>query len=111
MNTKYKIAYILTKHTNLLQWFYENIKEPKLGGAEHQAWERMRERYAKPQDVRLVLLLRYDEDGELHCRIRCPINPLPVKGEFVAPSLRCIVDFLCKNDWEIKEKISASMFN
>ena len=111
MNVKYSTAYVLHKYTNLLPWFSSNVKEPSLKSDGHHVWERMKEDYAKPRDIRLILLVRYEGNNECYCKIRCPINPLPVKGEFNAPSINCVINFLRKDGWETMQTLHASMFN
>lgn len=114
MNVKYSTAYILHKHTNLLPWFDNTttIKKPALDDPARKNWEHLREDYASEcRDIRLILLVRYEGNNECYCRIKCPINPIPVKGEFNAPSGNCVINFLRKDGWEVVQVVHASMFN
>ena len=64
---------------------------------------------AKEREIQLFLLTRYD-GNKLMCRIKCPVSPLPVKGEFEAPSYSVIHQFLCDNGWTVKQKLYPRMF-
>lgn len=61
--------------------------------------------YSKEQDVRLVVTERITADRRIFCRINCPINPLPVKGEFEIPSWGVFKRFLESNGWKQREVI------
>lgn len=106
MTTNYTDAYIFTKHTDLLQWFdiayhrelENNYHNRSLG------FNQLRQSYATPRDVQLILLVRY-EDNKVFCKIKCPINPLPTKGEFKAVSLNAVIKFLNKEEWKLKQKL------
>lgn len=63
------------------------------------------EYYAKERDVRLVVTERITDDKRIFCRINCPINPLPVKGEFEIPSWGVLKRFLEANGWKLREAI------
>lgn len=56
------------------------------------------------REVSLILTLSY-RDNKLFADIKCPINPLPVKGEFRTPSRKAIIDFLISNGWDFKMNI------
>lgn len=100
VNSKYDRAIFFIKRDNLLQW-YNNV---------HWQTPYPEEYYAKTRDVQLILLLRYDGD-KIFAKIKCPINPLPVRGEFEIPSVTAITDFLIDNDWMPKEDMNLHMFN
>lgn len=104
----YHTAIIYTKHTNLMPWLQSNY--PKFGthGIAEQA-QLIRERYSKDRDVQLILLVRH-EDGKCICRIKCPINPLPIKGEFQCVSTGEMSKLLKSMGWTYKEKIHSGMF-
>lgn len=103
---KYTCAIIFTKRTNLSAYCNDKVYS-KCGSDTN--FEAMRKYYAKERDVQLILLTRY-EKGKLMCRIKCPINPLPVKGEFEAPSLTSVEAFLYSNGWKFKQKFYPQMF-
>ena len=105
--TRYSIAYLFTKHTNLLQWFdtkyHRELEKHSLG------FDQLRQSYATPRDVQLILLVRY-EDNKVYCKIKCPINPLPICGEFEAPSVTNVIQFLQKENWVQQQKLPVSLF-
>lgn len=109
MYTNYDIAIIFTKHTNLLQWFDAKYPAPNnTTYDELQHYCNLRKRYAIERDVELMLLVRFEGD-KLYCKIKCPINPLPIRGEFEAISLRTIVAFLGDNGWTMKQRIEIAI--
>lgn len=109
MNTTYSVAIIFTKHTNLLPWF-EACYHDKLDLCRTSlGFNQLRDQYARPRDVQLILLVRYDDDGRPICKIKCPISPLPIIGEFKVVSMGQITDLLRREGWAIKEKIPMSL--
>jgi hypothetical protein len=101
----YTQAIVYAKRDNLLKWL--NGRYPKFKDAQEAA--RIRAEYATEREIRLILLVRY-EDNKCICRIRCPINPLPVKGEFQCVSTGEMSKLLKSMGWTYKEKIHCSMF-
>lgn len=93
----YHQAIIFTKRDNLVKYCWG---KPALSNQEY---------YARERDVQLILLVRYEE-GKCICRIKCPINPLPIKGEFEAPSIGAVSHTLQTMGWTYKEKLPLSMF-
>lgn len=65
--------------------------------------------YNEPRDIQLILLIRY-EDRHKFAKIKCPINPLPVKGEFEIPSMEAIEEFLLKEGWTETNDLNLHMF-
>lgn len=104
----YHTAIIYTKHTNLMPWLQSNYTKFGTHGTTEQAL-RIREMYSKNRDVQLILLVRH-EDGKCICRIKCPINPLPIKGEFQCVSTGEISKLLKSMGWTYKEKVHSGMF-
>lgn len=97
----YHTAIIYTKHTNLMPWYNGRCDDPRNPTA--------REYYSKDRDVQLILLVRH-EDGKCICRIKCPINPLPIKGEFQCVSTGEMSKLLKSMGWTYKEKVRSGMF-
>ena len=93
----YHQAIIFTKRDNLVKYLWG---KPALSNQEY---------YARERDVQLILLVRYEE-GKCICRIQCPSNPLPIKGEFEAPSIGAVSHTLQTMGWTYKEKLPLSMF-
>ena len=106
-NPTYVMAIIFTKRDNLLKWFSANNTFYAQGA---DAYQRARAVYAKEREVRLILLVRFNEKGKPICRIKCPINPLPIKGEFETPSVSAVSHTLQTMGWTYKEKLPLSMF-
>ena len=105
---KYSVVFMFTKKANLLDYF-SDVKV-NMRCASKEEYNRMREYYAKEREVQLICMFRW-EQGKCFCRIKCPINPLPIKGEFETPGTTTpVVDFLKANGWEFKQKLYPSMF-
>ena len=93
---EYSRAFIFHKHTDLMPYF--DAKKDQFGyDPQFPSHQRMKARYEREIDVQLIVLLRWDEvpnSRTAHmtarqrcmCRIKCPINPLPIKGEFEVAS-------------------------
>ena len=111
--SKYSQAIIFTKRTNLLKFFYASVDmfDSRFHGEMDNSveYKRMEEYYAKERDVQLILLVRYDGNKTI-CRIKCPINPMPVKGEFEAAGISYVFSFLIEHGWSVKEKLSSRIF-
>lgn len=95
----YGMAIIFTKRDNLLKWFSANATFFPRGT---DVYQRM---YAKEREIQLILLVRFNEKGKPICRIKCPINPLPIKGEFEAPTVGAVSHTLEIMGWTYKEKL------
>ena len=104
----YHTAIIYTKHTNLMPWLQSKYEMFGTHGTTEQAL-RIREMYSKDREVQLILLVRH-EDGKCICRIKCPINPLPIKGEFQCVSTGEMSKLLKSMGWTYKEKVHSGMF-
>ena len=107
--TAYHIAIIYTKRTNLMPWLQSNYTKFSTFSTPEQR-QSIRAAYEKERDVQLILLVRHEE-GKSICRIKCPINPLPVKGEFEAPSAAAVSKTLQTLGWKFKEKHDLHMFD
>lgn len=105
----YHTAIIYTKHTNLLPWFDGQYDIPNTSSN--------REYYSRNREVQLILLVRHEDiriGGRIKhkciCRIKCPINPLPIKGEFECVSTGEMTNLLTSMGWKYKEKIHHNLF-
>lgn len=112
----YHTAIIYTKHTNLMPWLHSNYERFGTHGTTEQA-QRIREMYSKDREVQLILLVRHEDvrigdtiKNKCICRIKCPINPLPIKGEFECVSTGEMTRLLASMGWKYKEKVHYSMF-
>ena len=101
----YHTAIIYTKRDNLLKWL--NSRYSKFRDAQEAA--RIRAEYATEREIQLILLVRHEE-GKCICRIKCPINPLPIKGEFQCVSTSEMTRLLSSMGWTYKEKVHSAMF-
>lgn len=106
---KYDIVYQFTKKGNLLDYFHSKADEMKIATAEQ--YDRLHERYAQEREINLYAMLRYDDIRPVvYCKIKCPVNPLPINGEFELVSERIFCQFLESNGWTFKQKIILKMF-
>lgn len=102
----YSTAIIFTKRDNLLKWFSPKNCFYAEGTDEYQ---KAKAEYANEIEVRLILLVRCNEEYKTICRIKCPINPLPIKGEFEAPSVSAVSHVLATMGWAFKEKLHLNL--
>lgn len=105
---KYDVVVIFKKVADLLPYYHGAID--KMDGA-----GRIVSHYAKERPVNLVLLIRNEYDhttGKRHvfCKINCPINPLPVKGEFEVPSVSAVEHFLLDAGWTKTDVMNKRLF-
>lgn len=107
----YGMAIIFTKRDNLSKWFDVNGYQYAQGGNMEYSdkYQKMRAAYATEREIQLILLVRYEENKCI-CRIKCPINPLPIKGEFQCVSTSEMINLLASMGWKYKEKIYANLF-
>ena len=102
---QYHAAYRFTKRDNLLKWLYS--KPYQVGHP--AANDNNIAYYEKEREIQLILLVRHDEDKCI-CRIKCPINPLPTKGEFVVTNAGDVARTLVSLGWTFKDKLNLWMF-
>lgn len=95
---EYSIDAILSfvKTTNLSRWFDVNVEH--FGCHDYDG---LKQRYAKEREVQLVVQCCVKHD-KIFCRIKCPINPLPVVGWFETPSVSCLRRHLEALGWQLK---------
>lgn len=101
----YQYALIFTKRDNLSKWFNANCSKFIVDGN----LEYSRRRYAQERDIKLTLLVRYN-NNKCICRIKCPINPLPVRGEFNAVSEHEVKKFLTSLGWTCEQRLPLYFF-
>lgn len=102
----YDQAVIYTKRDNLSKWFDVNDSFWAIGT---DARQRMKAVYSTEREIQLILLVRH-ENRKTICRIKCPINPLPIKGEFQCVSTSEMTKLLTSMGWQYKEKIHSATF-
>lgn len=105
----YHTAYIYTKHDNLSKWFNVNCSKFIVdGNMEYSAhFVRAKAHYAQERIVKLVILVRH-EAGKCICRIKCPINPLPIKGEFETTAAADVGRLIMSMGWNFSHKIELN---
>lgn len=108
----YHTAIIYTKHDNLLKWFDVNVTR-----CDTDDYRRLRDHFAQDREVQLILLVRHEDirigdtiKSKCICRIKCPINPLPIRGEFECVSTGEMTKLLASIGWKYKRKVHSSMF-
>lgn len=103
-NPTYHTAIIYTKRDNLLKW----VEGQKMDGTKFSTFD-VNGYYATEREIQLILLVRHEENKCI-CRIKCPINPLPIKGEFQCVSTSEMTKLLASMGWKYKEKVHSGMF-
>lgn len=107
---EYTRAFIFTKRTNLLPWLDSNWHRFGIDVRRNsEQWATLRAEYAIEREVQLVLLIRNERDG-ICARIKCPINPLPIKGEFQIASPGEMIQLLNSMGWELVSKQNLRLF-
>lgn len=112
----YDVVYIFTKKGNLMDYLCtDKVSNGLYNG---QITERTKASYEAERNLTLMAMFRYETERKPNnrvvshclCRIKCPVNPLPVKGEFEAPSASAILEFLMENGWTLERKLHPRMF-
>lgn len=107
LKPKYTIACIYTKKGDLLPYLYtDKVCYNHFKGEPSEGAKMM---YARERDIQLIALFRW-EGNKVFCKIKCPVNPLPIKGEFEAASMAVLDKFLKANGWSFKQKFYPRMF-
>lgn len=115
---KYDRVLVYTKKGNLLDYLHTD-KVARQNNTLCQ--ENVHKYYAQEREIQLVVSTRWEDFPvstrkgivqmtKCFCRIKCPVNPLPVKGEFEVPNLECLRRFLKTNGWELKQDMGAGWF-
>lgn len=115
---KYDRILIFTKKGNLLKY----LQTEKVAGmfSNHNSENTLRY-YGEEREIQLIACLRWEnfpvstskgikQMPKCFCKIKCPVNPLPVKGEFELPSVNALYLFLKADGWELKQNIHSWMF-
>lgn len=102
----YHTVYVYTKRDNLSKWFDANCSKFIVdGNMEYsERFVSAEKHYAQERIVQLILLVRH-EDGHCYCKIKCPINPLPIKGEFEVTTAADVGKLLMSMGWTYSHKI------
>lgn len=112
MTTNYTSAILFTKHTNLMPWFECKYHDVPSNYGSSVGFNQFKNSCSQPRDVQLILLVRYEyplNRSRIYCKIKCPINPLPIKGEFEVASLRQLIQLLEREGWKKKMEMPISL--
>lgn len=101
----YSMVHIYTKRTNLSAYMSGKV----VARYTDNQYQALRDYYAKERDVKLIAMFRW-EHNKCFCKIKCPINPLPVKGEFEIPTIGAVDQFIKANGWSMEQKFYPQMF-
>ena len=108
---KYDRVLVYTKKGNLLDY----LNTDKVRRSYPNMNENAAQYYGQEREIRLIAQIRWENNGrnndKCFCRIKCPVNPLPTKGEFELASLDALRMFLKANGWELKQDICSGWFN
>lgn len=105
---KYSYVCIHTKKGTLLPYLTGKVLcEQNINTRERM--EAAHKHYSREREIELVAMFRW-ENGKIFCKIKCPVNPLPVKGEFEVPSIGLLCNFLKENGWSFKQEVYPRMF-
>lgn len=115
---KYDRVLVYTKKGNLLDYLNTDKVSRENNGL---CLENVQKYYAQEREIQLVVSARWEDFpvstrkgivqmAKCFCRIKCPVNPLPVKGEFEVPSLDSLRRFLKANGWELKQDMGSGWF-
>lgn len=86
---------VFEKTANLMQYYRRMLDAGKISDMGDNP-----PHYAKERKVTLVLALGTNKDGKNVAKIKCPINPFPVRGEFEFISVHDIVNSLDSMGWK-----------
>ena len=106
---EYTRAVIFTKKGNLLPYFNTS----KIAGRvrnDKNAYDFERKCCEAEREIELVALFRYDNKGNCICKIKCPVNPIPVRGEFETPRESAVIDFLRANGWTFQRRFNPQFY-
>lgn len=109
---QYDRVLVYTKKGNLLSYLRTDKVMRSCPKANVEGLERY---YGEERNIQLVAKIRWESNGQYGkekciCKIQCPVNPLPVKGEFELPCLDSLRMFLKANGWELKQDMCSGWF-
>ena len=107
---------IFTKKGNLIDYLHTDKVSSRFPNVEHAE-----QYYGKETEIQLIACVRWEnfpvstrngivQRPKCFCKIKCPVNPLPIKGEFELPSLDSLHAFLKANGWSYHKTIYSWMF-
>ena len=103
---KYDRVLIFAKKGNLMQY----LCTERVAHIYHKSNpDSLKQYFGEEREIQLIARIRW-ESNKCFCNIKCPINPLPIKGEFELPSLDVLRSFLKANGWALKQDIRSGWF-
>ena len=106
---KYNVVHQFVKNGSLLDYF--QVKSGEMHFVSEAQYDRQRELYARERSISLYAMVRFDRNKQTaYCKIKCPVNPLPIKGEFELANERVLCQFLENLGWRYTQKIVLDMF-
>lgn len=81
----------------------------------------IRDSYEREREIQLIALLRWEDRPVstrrgfvnrpvCYCKIKCPINPMPIRGEFELASITALHKFLKANGWVFHKAMNTGLF-
>ena len=108
--SNYSRAFVFQKETDLMPYFERNIAHRIGFDSKLPSHQKTMERYVTKRNVQLVALFRWERE-RCYCKIKCPINPLPIKGEFEAVGGAYAVTQLLRNlGWTLEREHNLTLF-
>jgi hypothetical protein len=109
---QYDRVLVFTKKGNLLGYLNTGKVAKTFSNANAES---LKEYYGQEREVQLIARVRWETNGQYgkdkcFCSIKCPVSPLPVKGEFELPSLESLRAYLTANGWKLKNDMCACWF-
>ena len=113
---KYDRVLIFTKHGNLMKYLNTDKVARNIVSADNA-----QQYYGAEREIQLIACLRWEEFPvstrkgivqvpKCFCKIKCPVNPLPVRGEFEVASLSALRAFLKADGWTLKQDVCSGLF-
>ena len=115
---KYDRVLVFTKKGNLMRWLCTDKVSRSFTNANVDGLTKY---YSEEREIQLIARVRWEDFpvstrkgivqvAKCFCSIKCPVNPLPVNGEFELPSLESLRAFLKADGWTLKQDVSAGLF-
>ncbi len=86
---------IFKKFTNLLPYYMAKVE-----CGQFRPSDSLKSLYTQDRWVSLVLIFGVTEDGKPVAKIKCPISPMPIVGEFHYSTKHGLIEFLEGMGWE-----------
>lgn len=97
---------VFEKNANLLPYYQGMLAAGKI----HNMGDAP-DHFTKERRVTLILAFGFDKGGNPVASIKCPINPLPTRGEFQYISKSAVINSLLSAGWKSVDNIHYSIFN